>query len=130
MNDEEFFFISSLSSMVPTSNDVWLIGSGASRHMTGYREHLTDLVEKESHLHVVLGDDARYIVKGVGSTSLQLDSGTPLHLSNVLFVPGMRRNLFSISSLEKKGYKVAFSNGKVLAWNKDFSMDSAQVIGV
>jgi hypothetical protein len=70
MNDEEFFFISSLSSMVPTSNDIWLIDSGAFRHMTGYREHLTNLVEKESCLNVVHGDDARYTMKGVGSTSL------------------------------------------------------------
>jgi hypothetical protein len=35
MNDEELFFISSLSNMVPTSNDVWLIDSGGYRHMTG-----------------------------------------------------------------------------------------------
>jgi hypothetical protein len=130
MNDEEFFFISSLSSMVPTSNDVWLIDSGASRHMTGYREHLTDLVEKESRLHGVLDDDARYTVKVVGSTSLQLDSGTPLHLSDVLFVPRMRRNLVSISSLENKGYKVSFYDGKVLAWNKNSSINYAWVIGV
>jgi hypothetical protein len=130
MNDEEFFFISSLSSMVPTSNDIWLIDNGSSRHMTRYREHLTNLVEKESRLHFVLGDDARYTVKGVGSTSLQLDSVTPLHLSYVLFVPGMRRNLVSIPSLDKKGYKVAFSNGKVLAWDKNSSMDSSRVIGV
>jgi hypothetical protein len=54
-------------------------------------------------------------MKGVGSTSLQLDSDTPLHLSDVLFVPGMRQNLVSISSLENKGYNVAFSDGKVLA---------------
>jgi hypothetical protein len=130
MNDEEFLFISSLSSMVPTSNYVWLIDSGASIHMTRYREHLIYLVEKESCLHVVLGDDARYTMKGVGSTYLQLDSGTPLHLSDVLFVPGMRRNLVSILSLENKGYKVSFSDGKVLAWNKNSSMDSSQVIGV
>ena len=105
MSDEEFF-ISILSSMVPTCNDIWLIDSGASRHMTGYREHLTDLVEKESCLHVVLGDDERYTMKGVGSTSLQLDSSTPLHLSDVLFVPRMRRNLVSISSLEKKATRL------------------------
>jgi hypothetical protein len=42
----------------------------------------------------------------------------------------MRRNLVSISSLEDKGYKVAFSDGKVLAWHKNSSMDSANVIGV
>ena len=81
-------------------------------------------------MHVVLGDDVRYTVKRVGSTSLQLDSSTPLHLSDVLFVPGMRRNLVSISSLEYKGYKVAFSDGKFLAWNKNSSINSAQVIGV
>jgi hypothetical protein len=83
-----------------------LIDCGASRHITRYREHLTKLVEKDYQLHVLLGDDARYVVKGTGTTSLQLDSGIPLHLSDVLFVPGMRRNLVSISSLEEKGYKV------------------------
>ena len=69
-------------------------------------------------------------MKGVGSTSLHLDSGTPLHLSDVLFVLGIRRNLVSISSLENKGYKIAFSDGKVLAWNKNSRMDYARVISV
>jgi hypothetical protein len=95
--------------MVPTNSDIWLIDGGASKHMTGYIEHLTDLVEKESHLHVVLGDNVRYIVKGVGSSSFQLDFDIPLQLSEVLYVPGMKRNLVSISSLEDKGYKVIFS---------------------
>jgi hypothetical protein len=94
--------------MVPTSNDIWLIDNGASRYMTGYREHLTDLVEKESCLHVVLGDDASYTVKRVGSTSLQLDFGTPLHLSDVLFVPGMRRNLVSISAFREQRLQGCF----------------------
>jgi hypothetical protein len=42
----------------------------------------------------------------------------------------MRRNLVSISSLENKGYKVTFSDGKFLPWNKNSIMDSTQVIGV
>jgi hypothetical protein len=98
--------------------------------MTGDREHRTDLVEKESRLHVVLGDDARYTVKGSRATSFQLDSSTPLHLSDALFVPGMRRNLVFISALEDKGYKVAFFYGKVLAWHTNSSMESTHVIGV
>jgi hypothetical protein len=125
-----FFFISSLSGTVPTDSDIWLIDKGSSRHMTGYKEHLTYLVEKESHLHVVLGDNARYTVKGVGSSSFQLDSDIPLQLSEVLYVLGMKRNLVSISSLEDKGYKVTFSEGKVIAWHKNSHMDSARVIGV
>jgi hypothetical protein len=77
--------------------------------MTGYREHLTNLIEKESRLHVVLGANARYTVKGVGSSSFQLDSDIPLQLSEVLYVPGMKRNLVFVSSLEDKGYKVISS---------------------
>jgi hypothetical protein len=38
IKDEAFFFISTLSGTVPTDSDIWLIDSGASRHMTGYRD--------------------------------------------------------------------------------------------
>ena len=39
--------------------------------MNGYKENLSEVVEKESHLRVVHGDDANYTVKGFGSISLQ-----------------------------------------------------------
>jgi hypothetical protein len=118
IKEEAFLFISALSGMVPTDNDICLIDSGASRNMTRYRDNLTDLVEKETNLHV-LGDNAKYNVKGVGTSTFQLDSDIPLQLNEVLYVPGMKRNLVSIFALEDKGYKVTFSEGKVLAWHKD-----------
>jgi hypothetical protein len=125
---ESFFFISTLSGMIPTDSDIWLIGSGASRHMTGYREHLTDLVENESHMHVVLSDTVKYTVKGVGTSSFQLYCDRPLQLSEVLYVPGMKRNRVSVSALEDKGYKVTFSEGKFLSWHKNSHMDSIRAI--
>jgi hypothetical protein len=130
IKDEAFFFISTLSSTIPTDSDVWLIDNGASKHMTVYREQLTDLVEKESRLHVVLGDIPKYTMKGVGSSTFQLDFDIPLQLSEVLYVPRMKRNIVSIFALEDKGYKVTFLEGKVLAWHKNSHMDSARVIGV
>ena len=69
----KFFFISTLSGTVPTTSDTWLIDSGASRHMTRYKENLLEVVAKDSHLRVELGDDANYTVKGSGATSLQLE---------------------------------------------------------
>jgi hypothetical protein len=129
IKDEAFFFISTLSGTVPTDSDIWLIDSGESRHMTGYKDHLTDLVEKESSLHVVLGDNARYTVKGVGTSTFQLDSDIPLQLSEV-YVLGMKRNLVFVSALEDKGYKVTFSEGKALVWHKNSHMNSTRVIGV
>jgi hypothetical protein len=66
----------------------------------------------------------------VRTTSYQLDYDIPLQLSEVRYVPGMKRNLVSISAFEDKVYKVTFSEGKVLAWHKNSHMDSTRVIGV
>ena len=49
-------------------------------------ENILDLIKKESHLRVVLGDDARYSVKGSVSASLQLESSDTLHLNDVIYV--------------------------------------------
>jgi hypothetical protein len=62
-------------------------------------------------------------VKGVGTYTFQLDSDIPLQLTEVLYVPGMKRNLVFVYALEDKGYKVTFSEGKVLAWHKNSHMD-------
>ena len=57
-------------------------------------------------------------MKGSKATSLQLESNDTLHLSDVLYVPGMKINFVSISALEDKGYKVEFSDRKVLSWKR------------
>eukprot|EP00253_Pinus_taeda_P027514 PITA_27514 len=47
-----------------------------------------------------------------------------------LYVPGLKKNLLSISSLEDKGYGIAFVDGQVLLWKKDSSFESPKVIGL
>ena len=94
--------------MVTHGNDTWLVDSGASKHMTGYKDYLSTLIEKESHQKVKLGDDYRYSIKGVGEASYKLESGKLLKMKDVLYVPGLKKNLLSISGLEKKGFRVAF----------------------
>jgi hypothetical protein len=116
--------------MVPTNDNTWLIDNGASRCIISSRNHLTDFVEKETHLHVVFGNDAKYYVKGVGTSTFQLDAYMKLQLKEVLYVPRMKRNIVSISSLEDKGNKVIFAEGRVFAWNKDSHINSTKVIGV
>ena len=49
--------------------------------MIGYKENLYGIVDKESHLRDVLGDDANYTVRWYGATSLQLESKGMLHLT-------------------------------------------------
>ena len=54
---DEYTLISALTCTVTHGNDTWLVDSGASKHMTGYKDYLSALVEKESHQKVKLGDD-------------------------------------------------------------------------
>lgn len=129
-NRKEYFFISTLSSTIANSSEIWLIDSGASRHMTGYKNPLSNLTEKDSSLQVELGDNSKYAVKGIGSTSFQLESGDSLYISDVIFVPGLKKNLPSNSALEDKGYRFSLTNGQVLVCLKGSSIDSAGVIGV
>ena len=98
---------------------IWLIDSGASRHFTGYKEVLHNLIEKETNLEIVLGDNMKYPVKGVGNVSLKLNQGNMIHLQDVLYVPDLKKNLVSISAMEDKGYKVTFSDGKVRIWKNN-----------
>ena len=50
-------------------------------------------------------------------------------MMEVLYVPGIKKNLLSISALDKKGYRVAFIDGQVLMWPKGKSIEYAVVIG-
>ena len=60
-----------------------------------------------------MGDDSRYVVKGVGATSFQLDSSNTLQMRDVLLVPGMTSNLIAVSALEDEGYDVIFFRGRI-----------------
>jgi hypothetical protein len=110
-------------------DDMWIIYSGASRHMTGDQARLSNLNEKKTSYKVELGDKSTYPVEGFGQASVKLESGNHVHLSNVLYVPGLENNLVSISCLENKGNRIAFVDEKVLSWHKNSSIENARVIG-
>ena len=51
-------------------------------------------------------------------------------MKDVMYVPGLKKNLLSISALDKKGFIVAFVDGKVFMWSKGKTIDDAIEIGV
>ena len=73
-----------------------MIDSGALRHLTGYKEALSDLIEKDTNLEIILGDNATYPVKGTGTVTLHLSQGQVLRLQDVLYVPHLKKNLVGI----------------------------------
>ena len=68
-----------------------------------------------------MGDDARYVVKGVGATSFQLDTGKTLQMRDVFLVARMTSNLIVVLALEDEGYDVIFSKGQVFIQKFDSS---------
>jgi hypothetical protein len=110
-------------------DDMWIIHSGASRHMTGDQVRLSSLNEKKISYKVELEDKNTYPVEGIGQASIKLKSGNNVHLSNVIYVPSLEKNLVSIYILEDKGNRIFFVDGEVLSWSRDSSIENARVIG-
>ena len=52
-----------------------------------------------------------------------------MKMKDVLFVPGLKKNLLSISVLDDKGMRVAFVDGQIIMWPKGKTINDAVVIG-
>jgi hypothetical protein len=77
----------------------------------------------------VLGDDREVKVAGCGTVSFRRESLPPMTLTEVLYVPSLKKNLVSVSTIEEKGYEILFRDGQVLLFPRGSSITSAKVIG-
>eukprot|EP00253_Pinus_taeda_P012616 PITA_12616 len=82
---------------------VWYLDSGASFHMTNDKSLFSTLEEKDLKMHIEMGDDGKYHVSGEGTVVFQREHGAPLTLTDVKYVPGLKKNLVSVAMLEDKG---------------------------
>ena len=79
--------------------------------MTGNRNYFSKLSERDMESDIGKGDDGNYQVKGIGKIRFERESRNTLYLRDVLYIPGLKKNLNSISTLEDKGYEVIFRQG-------------------
>ena len=102
------------SNLVNVPLDSWWLDSGVTVHVATSLQGIRNLrkpSEKKSKLKV--GSDIRIDVKHIGIVVLEFDYGFQLVLDNVFYVPSFKRNLISISVLDKAGYSFNFANKKV-----------------
>ena len=64
------------SALTSTFQDesIWVIDSGASRHMIGHHKQLKALSKGKSSYLVELGHNKSYPMRGIGSTSIELEN--------------------------------------------------------
>jgi hypothetical protein len=78
---------------VESPSNIWYIESGSSSHMSSVREHFIDLRDPEIRLEIVLGDNTIIRVAGCGTVSFQRELRPPFVFRDVLYVPGLKKNL-------------------------------------
>jgi hypothetical protein len=127
--EKDYSLISFLSTSTTTWS-AWFLDSGASRHMIEAHELFSSVTERDSDVHVQLGDDAKYVVKGEGTITFQLESGGLLDAHDVLYVPSLKKKFLSVSAMEDRGFVVAFQRGQVLVRPEKASPKNIVVIGV
>ena len=73
----------------------------------------TDISETGLELEVVMGDDT--VVRVVGRETIRFvrESMQPMFMRDILYVPGLKKNLVSVSTIEDRGLGVYVLDGKV-----------------
>ena len=95
------------------SSNVWIVDSGATKHMSPCRDIIFDYVPFRNHEPVSLGNGTVCKAVGIGRVSLNVmcDGELKHHImSDVLYVPNLMNNFFSVTAATLKGNQVTFKN--------------------
>lgn len=91
----------------------WLVDTGASEHMCYDRNLFSTYTELSNVRKVVIGDGSELNAVGYGIIKLKAYNGEKwinTTLNNVLYVPKMTVNLFSVRNVMDNGYKMLFDS--------------------
>lgn len=89
---------------------VWFLDTGATNHMTGNKD-LFSTLDATVKGTVKLGDSLSVQIEGRGSILLETKSGEHKLLTDILYIPCLKNNIFSIGQAEESGWKIAIKQG-------------------
>ncbi|KAG8497152.1 hypothetical protein CXB51_008362 [Gossypium anomalum] len=102
-NGDDFLLVSTSDNSKLTSE--WILDSGCSFHMCPNREWLSKYSSVEGGV-MRIGNDSSSKVIGIGTVKIKIHNGTIRILSDVRYVPDLRKNLISLSILDLKGCRI------------------------
>ncbi|KAJ0492733.1 putative RNA-directed DNA polymerase [Helianthus annuus] len=100
--------------LVGQNNKDWWVDTGATRHVCFDKSLFNTFKEVTNGEKVFMRNSATAEIKGEGNVVLKMTSGKELTLSNVLYVPEIRKNLVSGLQLNKFGFKMVIESDKVV----------------
>ena len=90
--------------------DSWILDSGCSRHIT-FNSRFFSTYQKVDGRKVTMGNEASCPIVGIGDVKIVMFDGVERTLTGVLHVPGMNKNIISLSILDKEGFKCIGEGG-------------------
>nr|KYP63829.1 Retrovirus-related Pol polyprotein from transposon TNT 1-94 [Cajanus cajan] len=90
--------------------NTWVMDTGASYHMTFNKKLFNSF--KEWNGSVKLGDDEELGVIDSGVVQIKMYDGM-VRTFDAWYVPGLRKNLISIGTLDKQGYSFSGNDGQI-----------------
>lgn len=92
----------------------WVLDSGATHHVTGNSNLVQDFQACTSNTSMLAAGGEAHRIGGKGNVSINFPGGKYKQFKNVLYVPGIRRNLLSIGRITDEGCNVHFNRKEVL----------------
>ncbi|KAM1003335.1 hypothetical protein ACFX2C_003672 [Malus domestica] len=111
--DDDFEFALASSYADGHSNE-WILDSGCTYHMCPIREWFSNFEKLDGGV-VLMGNNNACKTQGIGKICLNMHDGTVRELSDVRYVPDMKKNLISLGALESKGLKITMEGGVLKA---------------
>lgn len=93
------------------SDSTWYIDTGATQHMCFEKDSFTNYEPYNKHQLVYLGDNSTHRIQGQGYVTVTLLNGQIKQIPDVLYIPGLRKNLFSAKQFDKVGGELHIKSG-------------------
>ena len=85
----------------------WILDSGASFHSSPSKELFQNFKSGNSG-KVYLADNKALEIEGKGDVCIKTTSGNQWTLEDVIYIPGIKKNLISVGQLDSTGYAAEF----------------------
>ena len=91
-------------------NNEWILDSGCTFHMTPNKTFFHTF-ESVDGGNVTMGNNTTCKVVGIGSIKIKMFDGIVRTLTDVRYVPGLKKNLLSLGTLDKIGCRITCEGG-------------------
>ena len=109
-SDSSAFSLSITPSICCSDTSEWLVDIGATYHICPRREWFSSLEKLNSGV-VIMRNDAACQIIGISTVQIRMFDDVVRDLTDVRYVPQMKKNIISVEAVELEGLKVMLENG-------------------